>query len=88
MKVYSENFIVKQEDCISDIADYLPSILGTYTLVKWMEIVSAKNIYEEIDQERYITVGQTSSSNLKSIKMLIDKLKNIERKILDLKHVK
>ena len=59
MKRYSESFRVKREDCISDIANFLPSMLGTYTLVKWMEIVSAKNIYEEIDQKRYITVGQT-----------------------------
>ena len=58
MKIYSESFTVKKEDCISDIAEYLPSMLGTYTLVKWMEIVSAKNIYAQIDQKKYITVGQ------------------------------
>jgi len=58
VKIYSESFTVKKEDCISDIAEYLPSMLGTYTLVKWMEIVSAKNIYAQIDQKKYITVGQ------------------------------
>ena len=58
MSSLSQKFKVKKEDCISDIAEYLPSMLGTYTLVKWMEIVSAKNIYAQIDQKKYITVGQ------------------------------
>jgi len=54
-----QKFKVKKEDCISDIAEFLPIMLGTYTLVKWMEIVSAKNIYAKIDPKKYITVGQT-----------------------------
>ena len=53
-----QKFKVKKEDCISDLADYLPAMLGTYTLVKWMEIVSVKKIYEQIDKEKYITLGQ------------------------------
>ena len=57
--VLSQTFSVKKEDCISDIAEFLPTMLGTYTLVKWMEIVSAKNIYAKIEQTKYITVGQT-----------------------------
>jgi len=59
MSSLTQKFKVKKEDCISDIAEYLPTMLGTYTLVKWMEIVSAKNIYAQIDQEKYITLGQT-----------------------------
>jgi len=51
-------FRVEKEDCISDLADYLPEMLGTYVLVKWMEIVSVKNIYRQIDKEKYITLGQ------------------------------
>ena len=34
---YSEKFIVKEQDCISEINSELPSVLGTYILVKWME---------------------------------------------------
>ncbi|NOZ89789.1 MAG: hypothetical protein GXO60_00725 [Epsilonproteobacteria bacterium] len=58
MNKLTQIFRVKKEDCISDLADYLPAMLGTYVLVKWMEIVSAKNINAQIDQKRYITVGQ------------------------------
>jgi len=53
-----QKFRVTQEDCISDLADYLPEMLGTYILVKWMEIVSVKNIYRQIDKEKYITFGK------------------------------
>ena len=56
---YSEEFIVKEQDCISEINSELPSVLGTYTLVKWMEIVSAKLINTQIDTSYYISVGKT-----------------------------
>ncbi len=59
--VYEESFIVSAEDCISQIDSTLPSLLGTYTLVKWMEIVSARNINRDIDTDKYITVGQEVS---------------------------
>jgi predicted thioesterase len=58
MSSLTQIFRVKKEDCISDLADYLPTMLGTYVLVKWMEIVSAKNINTQIDKEKYITFGQ------------------------------
>ena len=58
MSSLTQIFRVKKEDCISDLADYLPAMLGTYTLVKWMEIVSAKNINIQIDPKKQITVGQ------------------------------
>ena len=58
MSSLTQKFKVKKEDCISDLAEYLPAMLGTYVLVKWMEIVSVKKIYEQIDKEKYITVGQ------------------------------
>jgi len=58
MNRLTQTFRVEKEDCISDLADYLPTMLGTYVLVKWMEIVSAKNINTQIDKEKYITVGQ------------------------------
>ena len=58
MNKLTQIFRVKKEDCISDLADYLPAMLGTYVLVKWMEIVSAKNINTQIDKEKYITLGQ------------------------------
>jgi len=35
---YSEAFIVEDKDCISEINDTLPKLLGTYIIVKWMEI--------------------------------------------------
>jgi len=58
MNKLTQTFRVEKEDCISDLADYLPMMLGTYILVKWMEIVSVKNIYRQIDKEKYITLGQ------------------------------
>jgi len=58
MKDYKETFTVQKEDCISSIDSSLPSLLGTYTLVKWMEIISAKNINQFLDTSKYITVGK------------------------------
>ena len=58
MQEYKEKFRVKAEDCILDINANLPSLLGTYTLVKWMEIVSVRNINQTIDTQKYITVGE------------------------------
>jgi len=58
MKNYKETFTVQKEDCISSIDSSLPSLLGTYTLVKWMEIISAKDINQHIDTSKYITVGE------------------------------
>jgi len=58
MKDYKETFIVQKEDCISQLDSSLPSLLGTYTIVKWMEIVSAKNINQYLDVNKYITVGE------------------------------
>jgi len=55
---YEENFIVEKNDCISAINSTLPDILGTYTIVKWMEIVSAKLINKQLDTQRYISVGK------------------------------
>lgn len=59
-KQYSETFNVTNKDCISEIDSTLPNLLGTYTLVKWMEIVSAKNINRQLDK-LYISVGQKIS---------------------------
>ncbi len=55
---YSEAFIVKEQDCISEINSELPSVLGTYILVKWMEIVSVRLIYKQLDTQKYITMGK------------------------------
>ncbi len=55
---YSEDFIVKEQDCISEISSSLPSVLGTYILVKWMETVSARLINKQIDTQKYITMGK------------------------------
>ena len=57
---YSENFIVTEESCISEIDSSLPNLLGTYILVKWMEIVCAKNMNRNLDK-KYITVGKEVS---------------------------
>ena len=54
---YSENFLVTSGDCISAIDASLPDLLGTYVIVKWMEIVSAKNINQQLD-DRHISVGK------------------------------
>ena len=61
MKTYKERFIVSKADCISAIDSNLPSVLGTYTIVKWMEIVSAKCINQTLDLNKYITVGEQAS---------------------------
>ena len=55
---YSEDFIVKEQDCISEISSSLPSVLGTYILVKWMETVSARLINKQIDTQKYMTMGK------------------------------
>jgi predicted thioesterase len=55
---YEEKFIVEMDDCISTINSTLPAVLGTYTLVKWMEIVSAKLINRHIDCQSYLSVGK------------------------------
>ena len=55
---YKEYFTVEEKDCISDISSELPSVLGTYILVKWMEIVSARLINQQINTQKYMTVGK------------------------------
>lgn len=57
---YSEVFRVTDGDCISAIDSSLPSVLGTYVIVKWMEIVSAKLVQAELD-EAHISVGRAIS---------------------------
>ena len=58
MNTYKEKFIVKETDCISDISSELPSVLSTYILVKWMEIVSARLINKQLDTQKYMTMGK------------------------------
>ena len=58
MNIYKEKFIVEENDCISDISSELPSALGTYILVKWMETVSARLINKQIDTQKYMTMGK------------------------------
>ena len=55
---YSEAFIVKETDCILEINSELPSVLGTYILVKWMETVSARLINKQIDTQKQMTMGK------------------------------
>ena len=55
---YSEAFIVKETDCISEINSELPSVLGTYILVKWMETVSARLINKQLDTQKQMTMGK------------------------------
>jgi len=57
-----EAFKVKPEDCTSAIDKRLPDLLGTYTVVLWMEIVSAKLAQNSLD-DKYITVGQNINLN-------------------------
>ena len=52
-----EIILVKAEDCISEIDGSLPDLLGTYIIVKWMEIVAGKLAHHSLDR-KYITVGQ------------------------------
>ncbi len=58
MNIYKEKFIVEENDCISDISSVLPSVLGTYILVKWMETVSARLINKQLDTQKQITMGK------------------------------
>jgi predicted thioesterase len=74
MKIYHESFKVKSEDCISQIEPNLPSLLGTYTLVKWMEIVSAKNINQYIDRNKYISVGKEVCIEHKNMATIDDEI--------------
>ena len=72
---YNEKFIAKQADCISTIDSSLPSVLGTYTIVKWMEIASAKCINQYLDLNKYITVGEQISIEHTSMVKLSEKVK-------------
>jgi predicted thioesterase len=54
---YPEIFSVTSSDCILAIDGSFPDILGTYIIVKWIEIVSAKNIKRYLNEE-HITVGE------------------------------
>ena len=38
MKIYKESFKVTKDECIKAISNTLPSILGTYSIVKWMRL--------------------------------------------------
>ncbi len=49
---------VESADCISTIDTRLPDLLGTYIIVKWMEIASAQLAQNSLD-DQYITVGQS-----------------------------
>ena len=57
-----EVFKVKPEDCTSAVDKRLPDLLGTYIVVLWMEIVSAKLAQNSLD-DKYITVGQNINLN-------------------------
>ena len=57
---YTELFTVEDKDCISEINDTLPKLLGTYTIVKWMEITCTKNILKQLN-ENQISVGDKVS---------------------------
>lgn len=75
-KKYSEIFRVAENDCISAIECSLPDILGTYIIVKWLEIVCAKNINRQLD-EKHITVGEKVSIDHTGIVKLGDTVKII-----------
>ena len=53
---HTQTFVVEPHDCISQLDPALPDLLGTYILVKWMEIASATQLGYFIDSNR-ISVG-------------------------------
>lgn len=53
---FSETYKVAKEDLISDIDENLPHVLGTYSIVKWAEITSAKLLLPHI-LETELSVG-------------------------------
>ena len=74
MQTLEEFFIIKDNDCISNIDSSLPSLLGTYTLVKWMEIVSAKLANKNIS-DGFLTVGQEVCIEHKGMGKIEQKIK-------------
>lgn len=46
---HRRSFTVAREHCISNLAAGLPSIMGTYALVEWMEIAAYLCIGERLD---------------------------------------
>lgn len=52
-----ETYHIDQASCISDISSTLPDILGSYIIMKWMEITCAKNIERYLDNG-LMTVGK------------------------------
>jgi predicted thioesterase len=53
---HTQTFVVEPHDCINLLDPTLPDLLGTYILVKWMEITAATQLGHLIDSNR-ISVG-------------------------------
>ena len=81
MQTLEEFFIIKDNDCISNIDSSLPSLLGTYTLVKWMEIVSAKLANKNIS-DGFLTVGQEVCIEHKGMGKIKQKVKIISKRTM------
>jgi predicted thioesterase len=80
MQTLEDFFTITNTDCISEIDSYLPSLLGTYTLVKWMEIVSAKLANKNID-DGFLTVGQEVCIEHKGMGKIGQKVKIVSKMI-------
>ncbi|HIJ37583.1 MAG TPA: hypothetical protein HPP80_01690 [Rhodospirillaceae bacterium] len=49
-------FIIEDRHCISRLDEGLPTVLATFVIVEWIEIVSALILFDYIDSE-WLTVG-------------------------------
>nr|VFJ61510.1 MAG: Acyl-CoA dehydrogenase [Candidatus Kentron sp. FW] len=54
--VSHRHFLIEAEHCISRIEPSMPSVLGTYVIVQWMETAAAELVHPRIE-EGYISVG-------------------------------
>ena len=82
---HTQTFVVEPHDCISLLDPTLPDLLGTYILVKWMEITAATQLTELIDPDRisvgaHVDIQHTGMAKLDDTVMITSRLITHDKK--------
>ncbi len=64
---HQRSFTVTRERCISSLVEGLPSIMGTYALVEWMEIAAALCIGECLDPDQLSVAESIDVQHFKAV---------------------
>lgn len=64
---HQRSFTVTRERCISNLVEDLPSIMGTYALVEWMEIAAALCIGDFLDQDQLSVAESIDIQHFKAV---------------------